>query len=115
MFFCEAEQTLFASFSGKRRILLINSYAVNIIDTLDEYCRLEFWGARPPNPPGSASPRAGSPCSSAKQNKRFLLLFLEKEEYNQRRITYLFAEFVHNSPMFRRTTLIASSGSGKYS
>jgi hypothetical protein len=113
--FCEAEQTLFASFSGKRRILL---------DRL-----VGFWGARPPNPPESASPRSGvnnqSFCeaeqmifasfsgkrrillldccifgghapqtplgrlrrvlgvklSSAKQNKRFLLLFLEKEEY----------------------------------
>jgi hypothetical protein len=41
--FCEAEQTLFASFSGKRRVLLNHSH-------------------------------------SAKQNKRFLLLFLEKEE-----------------------------------
>jgi hypothetical protein len=40
-----------------------------------------FWGASPPDPPGSASPRIGLPkLSSAKQNKRFLLLFLDKEE-----------------------------------
>jgi hypothetical protein len=36
-----------------------------------------FWGARPPRV-GFAERRANKP--SAKQNKRFLLLFLEKEE-----------------------------------
>jgi hypothetical protein len=54
--FCEAEQTLFASFSGKRRIQS---------DQLVGFA--EGWANNP----------------SAKQHKRFLLLFLEKEEYNQ--------------------------------
>jgi hypothetical protein len=40
-----------------------------------------FWG-HAPRPPGSASPSVGSNKPSAKQNKRFLLLFLEKEEYH---------------------------------
>jgi hypothetical protein len=59
--------TLFASFSGKRRSLL------------DEL--LNFWGARPPNPPGSASPKVGQLKVFCEAELRFLLLFLEKEEY----------------------------------
>jgi hypothetical protein len=58
--------TLFASFSGKRRRVL--------------HRRTVSWG-QAPKPPGSASPSFGYRMSSAKQNKRFLLLFLEKEGY----------------------------------
>jgi hypothetical protein len=65
--FCEAEQTLFASFSGKRRILLVDSSI--------------FWGARPQTPLGRLRRVMGLKGPSAKQNKRFLLLFLEKEEH----------------------------------
>jgi hypothetical protein len=56
-----AELTLFASFSGKRRIPPSEGF---------------FW--RPT--PESALPRFWAPMAS--QNKRFLLLFLEKEEYH---------------------------------
>jgi hypothetical protein len=38
-----------------------------------------FWGKRP-TPLGQLRQVISSPWSSAKQNKRFLLLFLEKEE-----------------------------------
>jgi hypothetical protein len=63
--FCEAEQTLFASFSGKKRKPL---NAVSL-------------GARPQTPcVGFAEGWVDKP--SAKQNEHFLLLFLEKEEYH---------------------------------
>jgi hypothetical protein len=55
--FCEAEQTLFASFSGKRR-LLVDKLVAGYLG-FDAFVYAGF---------------------SAKQNKRFLLLFLEKEE-----------------------------------
>jgi hypothetical protein len=38
-------------------------------------------GGKPPNPLGRLRRVMGKNQSSAKQNKRFLLLFLEKEEY----------------------------------
>jgi hypothetical protein len=64
--------TLFASFSGRRSIQSFNC--------------LFSWG-QAPKPPGSASPRDGSEMVSAKTfceaEQRFLLLFLEKEEYNR--------------------------------
>jgi hypothetical protein len=41
---------------------------------------LSFLGGKPPNPQGRLRRGLDSPWSSAKQNKRFLLLFLEKEE-----------------------------------
>jgi hypothetical protein len=71
--FCEAEQTLFASFSGKRR-----TPSTRMIRLL---------GARPQTPwVGFAEVRVKTlrfkEGPSAKQNKRFLLLFLEKEEYH---------------------------------
>jgi hypothetical protein len=59
MIFCEAEQTLFASFSGKRRKLL-DQLSSRSVGFAAELCTT-IW-------------------SSAKQNRRFLLLFLEKEE-----------------------------------
>jgi hypothetical protein len=53
--FCEAEQTLFASFSGKRRVLSAN------------------WllGGTPPNPQGRLRRSLGIQLSSAKQNNAF--------------------------------------------
>jgi hypothetical protein len=68
--FCEAELTLFASFSGKRR--RISNQLIN------------FLGASPQTPVVPLRGRfACSPRPSAKQNKRFLLLFLEKEEVGE--------------------------------
>jgi hypothetical protein len=41
-----------------------------------------FWVASPPDPPlGRLRRDLGIKLYSAKQNKRFLLLFLEKEEF----------------------------------
>jgi hypothetical protein len=64
--FCEAEQTFFASFLEKEEC-----YAPNW-----------FFGGHAPQTPWVGFAEASSKGkSSAKQNYRFLLLFLEKEEY----------------------------------
>jgi hypothetical protein len=63
--------TLFASFSGKRRILQ------------DEiHTNLMFYWGPAPKPPRSASPRVGQLIIFCEAELRFLLLFLEKEEYH---------------------------------
>jgi hypothetical protein len=67
--------TLFASFSGKRRILSDQLTCLLLV-------RLFSWG-QAPKPPGSASPKVGLPVIFCEAELRFLLLFLEKEEYNQ--------------------------------
>jgi hypothetical protein len=62
--------TLFASFSGKRRVSLVLE-------------ALFYWG-QAPKPPGSASPSFGYAYIVFREaEQRFLLLFLEKEESHQ--------------------------------
>jgi hypothetical protein len=40
-------------------------------------------GGTPPDPPGSASPRVGYGTVSFEEGLHFLLLLMEKEEYNK--------------------------------
>jgi hypothetical protein len=65
--------TLFASFSGKRRIL-----------PLREYCGAYIiWGQapKPPNPQCSLRSKLWTAVTFREAEQRFLPLFLEKEEY----------------------------------
>jgi hypothetical protein len=63
-----------------QRLLLIFPETIRPIECVHMHLFLLFTGDTPPDPLGRLRRILGSPQSSAKQNKRFLLLFLEKEE-----------------------------------